>query len=198
MKSENELNTDRPKLTLSETINWVSELHDNQYRKGTYIPYISHPFGVMTLLLKNGIIDEEILKVALLHDTLEDTDIDESEIVDVFGLDIRDFVAFLSEDKSKSWDQRKNHTINHIDDMPIQSKLVLLADKVNNLEMMKTEIDDGGIDWNKCNKGYKHQEWYYRRVIEKIALDEDIAGSALLKYSENLLESVFNSPITNN
>ena len=69
------MRVESPPKSLTKTINWVSKAHDNQYRKGTNIPYISHVFGVATLLMRNGISDDAIIKASLLHDTVEDTDI---------------------------------------------------------------------------------------------------------------------------
>ena len=43
-----------------------------KYRKGTDIPYITHPFAVAIILLKVGYSDEGIID-GILHDVLEDT-----------------------------------------------------------------------------------------------------------------------------
>jgi (p)ppGpp synthase/HD superfamily hydrolase len=48
--------------------------HDEVYqiRKGTGVPYFIHPKGVALIVMKNGGNNDQI-KAALLHDTLEDT-----------------------------------------------------------------------------------------------------------------------------
>ena len=45
--------------------------HQNQVRKGTDIPYITHPLAVGIILAKAGCSDEVII-AGILHDTLED------------------------------------------------------------------------------------------------------------------------------
>ena len=37
---------------IDEAIEFAAEAHRHQFRKGTEIPYISHPFGVAMLLLE--------------------------------------------------------------------------------------------------------------------------------------------------
>ena len=57
----------------------AARAHDGQFRKGTDIPYITHPFAVGILLLKSGC-SEEVVMAGLLHDTLEDTSLTVEEI----------------------------------------------------------------------------------------------------------------------
>jgi (p)ppGpp synthase/HD superfamily hydrolase len=148
------MNKHEKSYSLSDTINWVSMIHKNQVRKGTDMPYISHVFGVSALLMTHGISDEEIIKTALLHDVVEDSDVTLETIENIFGKTISDYVDWLSEDKATSWEHRKQYSIAHIKDMPIEVKWVKLADKVNSLEMMHGEVISSGIDWNKFNRGY--------------------------------------------
>lgn len=57
---------------LDIAIEFAAKAHQNQKRKGTDIPYISHPFGV-AMILHNAKCKEDIIIAGLLHDTLEDT-----------------------------------------------------------------------------------------------------------------------------
>jgi (p)ppGpp synthase/HD superfamily hydrolase len=47
------------------------EAHDGGFRKGTTIPYISHPLAVASIALEYGA-DEDQAIAALLHDAIED------------------------------------------------------------------------------------------------------------------------------
>ena len=53
---------------------FAEQAHKGAHRKGTRIPYIVHPLetALIASMLTN---DEEILAAALLHDTIEDTDV---------------------------------------------------------------------------------------------------------------------------
>ena len=47
------------------------DLHGRQPRKGTRVPYVSHPLGVASLALEHGADENEAI-AALLHDAVED------------------------------------------------------------------------------------------------------------------------------
>ena len=47
------------------------EAHAQQFRKGTTIPYVSHPMAVASIALEYGA-DEDQPIAALLHDAVED------------------------------------------------------------------------------------------------------------------------------
>ena len=72
----------------------ASVAHMSQLRKDNVTPYIYHPMAV-TRLVKDMGYDLRYQTVAILHDVLEDTDTDESEI-EVFGEDILEAVKLLT------------------------------------------------------------------------------------------------------
>jgi len=68
--------------------------HEGQYDKGG-MPYINHPMAVSTYCDT-----KEAKIVALLHDTLEDTDITYEEICEGCGKEIADLVQMMTHDDS--------------------------------------------------------------------------------------------------
>jgi (p)ppGpp synthase/HD superfamily hydrolase len=58
--------------------------HQNQVRKGTDIPYITHPIAVGIILAKAGCPDE-IVVAGILHDTVEDTKVTLDNVREKFG-----------------------------------------------------------------------------------------------------------------
>ena len=62
----------------------ASAAHQGQKRKGTDIPYISHPMSVAIILAENGA-STNVVIAGLLHDTVEDGGIRLEEIRDQFG-----------------------------------------------------------------------------------------------------------------
>ena len=54
-----------------DALTFAAELHNHQSRKGTDIPYISHPLAVAGLVLEHGGSEEEAI-AGLLHDAIED------------------------------------------------------------------------------------------------------------------------------
>ncbi len=50
---------------------YASQLHRDQARKGTQIPYVSHLLAVAAIVLEHGGTEDEAI-AALLHDAVED------------------------------------------------------------------------------------------------------------------------------
>jgi len=75
-------------MLVLKAIQFASEKHKGQVRRGSGLPYVTHPIIVMELVQKykgtSKHIDE-LKCAALLHDTLEDTDCTYQEIEREFG-----------------------------------------------------------------------------------------------------------------
>jgi len=95
---------------IHKAIQFATLAHKNQFRKGTNIPYIVHPFEVAQILT-DAKCNEEVIIAGLLHDTVEDTDVAIGQIEQEFGHYVAELVSSCSEDKSQSWEERKQHTI---------------------------------------------------------------------------------------
>ncbi|MCA0384787.1 MAG: HD domain-containing protein [Firmicutes bacterium] len=175
----------------SEALNWVAEMHDGQYRKGTKVPYVAHVYGVALSLISAGIKDRDVIIGALTHDIVEDTEATLENVREKFGDVVAEYVAFMSEDKSQPWEVRKQHAIDHIWAMPIGAKWIKLADKVSSLEMMADEVSRGTMDWAKFNRGFSDQKWYYKNILAQLGCDETIKGSPLYTHAMSLATSIF-------
>lgn len=80
-----------------------------------------------------GIDDERVLVAAVLHDTIEDTETTEQELLRLFGKDVADIVMEVSDDKSLPKDERKRLQVEHAGSISRRAKLVKLADKICNV-----------------------------------------------------------------
>ena len=99
---------------VQKAIDFATKVHEGQYRKGTDRPYIVHPLEVGRIVASMTE-DEEIISAAILHDTIEDCEeITEEVICREFTKRVAEFVAKESEDKSKTWMERKGATIEHL------------------------------------------------------------------------------------
>jgi len=175
----------------SDVINWVAKMHGQQYRKGTQIPYMAHVFGVAFSLISAGIEDRDVIIGALTHDVVEDSEATIDNVRELYGETVASYVDWLSEDKEKSWEERKLVAIRHIEHMPLGAKWIKLADKLNSLEMMSFEVKNGTMNWDKFNKGYLFQKWYYKRILYELGQDGVIKSSALYHHAMSLLQFVF-------
>jgi (p)ppGpp synthase/HD superfamily hydrolase len=140
--------------------------HEGQYRKNTKIPYIVHPVAVGMILQEAGY-SEEMVAAGILHDTIEDTELTIADIEREFGTEIAAIVAGCSEpDKSLSWEERKEHTIEFLKTAPVEIRVVACADKLHNVKSIRTdEEQNGDTVWTRFRRGKVQQEWYYRNVI---------------------------------
>ena len=76
--------------------------------------------------------DEEIIAAALLHDVMEDAGVTREELEDKFGSRVADLVVDESEDKSRSWQERKTRTVRHLCTASRDIKILALGDKLSN------------------------------------------------------------------
>ena len=92
---------------------FATKAHDGQFRKGTKRPYIVHPIEVGDIV-STMTTDEEVISAAILHDTIEDCEgVTEKMLAELFSERVAGMVAQESEDKSRTWMERKNATIEH-------------------------------------------------------------------------------------
>jgi len=114
---------------------FAAHKHRDQRRKDeSASPYINHPIALANVLANEaGIDDERVLIAAILHDTIEDTDTTEQELVREFGQEIAGIVLEVSDDKTLSKSERKRLQVEHASTISRRAKLVKLADKICNL-----------------------------------------------------------------
>jgi (p)ppGpp synthase/HD superfamily hydrolase len=151
--------------------------HQNQVRKGTDIPYITHPMAVGIILAKTGCSDE-IIVAGILHDTVEDTPITLDYIRDTFGKKVSMLVEGASEpDKSLPWEERKRHMVNYLKTAPLSVRLVACADKLHNIRTIVAEHEKIGDQvWERFRKGRSDQEVYYRGLVDSLCNRSDNQG----------------------
>ncbi|QKX49433.1 bifunctional (p)ppGpp synthetase/guanosine-3',5'-bis(diphosphate) 3'-pyrophosphohydrolase [Planococcus glaciei] len=167
-------------------IGFAAFKHTGQVRKGTSIPYISHPFAVGMMLQQAGE-SEEVIAAGILHDTLEDTATTEEEIRTVFGEQVLLLVKAASEpDKSRPWEDRKRHTVSKLAARSREELAIIVADKLHNLRSIRLDLEETGEEvWNRFNRGKEQQEWYYRGIVNAL-----ISRHRELAMAEELKEEV--------
>ena len=151
-----------------KAIAFAQKAHQGQYRKGTKLPYIVHPLGVMEILSRYQA-SEDLMISGILHDTLEDTSTTAEEIEKRFGKRIKELVIAATEPEHDApWEQRKQHTIDFIKDMEDEEILLLsCADKLHNLNSMIEDYKHIGEElWKRFKRGKDAQKWYYEALAE--------------------------------
>jgi len=114
---------------------FAADKHRNQRRKDAEAsPYINHPIALADVLANEaGIEDERVLVAAILHDTVEDTETTEQELVRNFGQEVADIVAEVTDDKSLPKAERKRLQVEHAPTLSRRARLIKLSDKICNL-----------------------------------------------------------------
>jgi len=167
--------------------------HYGDMRKGKEeTPYIIHPVEVAMILQENNI-EEDVIAAALLHDTLEDTDLTEGDLRGIFNDRIAKLVIGASEElegrENTPWEDRKEHTINYLkDSADIDVKYIACADKLANIRSMIRDYDEIGDElWTIFNRGYEKQRWYYQSLVDSLSELEGVKMYEQFKLAVNYL-----------
>ncbi len=142
--------------------------HRGQVRKGGSTPYVLHPIAV-AMMLAAGYADEDLLCAALLHDAVEDTGADLEDIAASFGDRVAELVLAVTEDKTRSWQVRKEATIAHLATAPQDVLALKGADVcVNIADVVFDHAEVGEAVWQRFRLGHERQIWYYGSVADAV------------------------------
>lgn len=124
-----------PELELLRAVRFAADKHRHQRRKDrASSPYVNHPIAVAETLARVGnVSDLAVLQAGLLHDTIEDTETTPKELEQYFGIEVKDLVIEVTDDKALSKQQRKKAQIEHAVHLSNRAKQIKLADKICNV-----------------------------------------------------------------
>lgn len=151
---------------IQKAMAFATQAHKGQFRKGTTRPFIVHPLEVGKIVATMTD-DEEIISAAILHDTIEDCEgVTREEIRREFSERVANLVDQESEDKSKTWMERKGATIEHLKSAPREIQMIGLADKLSNMRDIDRDYPECGEElWNRFRMKDKNTiGWYYKGV----------------------------------
>jgi (p)ppGpp synthase/HD superfamily hydrolase len=154
----------------TDALTYASELHANQKRKGSGVPYVSHLLGVTSIVLDAGGNEDEAI-AALLHDAIEDCG--GATIRDNIRQRFGDKVAAIVDECTESdvtpkppWRDRKQAYINSIPHLSSSGRLVGLADKIHNARSIVADYRQlGEAIWQRFKGGRDGTLWYYQSVV---------------------------------
>ncbi|SMB95685.1 GTP pyrophosphokinase [Desulfonispora thiosulfatigenes DSM 11270] len=142
---------------IKRAYNYAKDAHEGQLRNSGE-PYITHPLAIAHILASLGL-DAATIAAGLLHDVVEDTDIDIKEIENKFGDEIAllvDGVTKLSRIEYKSKELRQIESYRKMFlamSKDIRVMLIKLADRLHNMRTLK------------------HQSFWKQREIAKETLE---------------------------
>ncbi len=135
---------------LEKAYEFAKEAHKEQ-KRASGEPYIIHPVEAVRILLDLEV-DEDTLIAALLHDTVEDTDVSLNEIEEEFGEDVRNLVDGVTKLSKFSYSTREEIQAESYRKMflamarDIRVVLIKLADRLHNMRTMNYQDSQKQIE----------------------------------------------------
>ncbi len=122
-----------------KAISFAAQKHAGQTITGTDTPYLVHVCNVAMEILIAGQHSRDFnvtnaVQVALLHDTIEDTNTSYEEISEVFGEDIATGVLALTKNENLQKPEQMPDSLRRIKALPKEIWAVKLADRITNLQ----------------------------------------------------------------
>jgi len=162
---------------------FAAKHHDRQVRKGTRLPYLTHPANI-ALILTAYDQDETTVVSGILHDVIEDCvrdgytcDMLEQRIGDKFGADVLDTVLAVTQRQvdeegiELSSEERKDDYLARLAAASSRARWVCAADKIHNgsaiLADLKRTLDSDTV-WSRFNAGRVGTVRWYRRVYDRL------------------------------
>ena len=156
-----------------DALTFAAELHKEQMRKGTTVPYVSHLMSVCALVLEDGGNETEAI-AALLHDAVEDQGgaATREKIRERFGDEVTAIVDGCTDAETipkPPWRERKERYIEHLRSAAAPVVRVSLADKLHNARSVLMDLRRHGPSvWDRFKGGRDGTMWYYRSVLDAV------------------------------
>jgi (p)ppGpp synthase/HD superfamily hydrolase len=161
--------------------------HEGQTRDTADVPFVTHPVEVACLLHETGYSDE-VVAAGVLHDVLEDTDVERPELEERFGPEVAALVAAVSEDPSIEDDgERKAALRRQVARAGDEAAAVFAADKVSKARELRARARHG-----RFQRSDEGKLGHYRASLDM--LSELIPGHTLVELLREELEAVHGLP----
>lgn len=181
------MNTD----LFDKAVKFAIDAHRGAERKGKGYPYVLHPMEAAGIVASLST-EPELLAAAMLHDTVEDTDVTIEQIRQEFG----DRVAALVHRETSPlpheapWRDRKQAQADLIASSSYDSKIVAIGDKLSNLRTIVADYRQIGDNlWPRFRapKGKDDIVWYYSILAEAL---KELVGTAPYEEYQELLKQL--------
>ena len=184
-----------PRFTKAITL--AAKAHEGQERKGTGMPYITHPVAVAALVARYGG-DEDQQIGALLHDVLEDAGEAWAPRIAEFGERVLSIVRACTDGtpdattgKKAPWQERKEAYLAHLADSPDDALLVSACDKLHNIQAIHLDLTEIGVAvFGRFKAGQEGTLWYYKSLAEIFQARQCAPASAIAREYEQILASL--------
>lgn len=168
---------------INHALAFAAKHHDRQVRKGTRLPYLTHPANVAIILARYAC-DNDTVVSGILHDVIEDCvgegysrEMLEQRIGDKFGGKVLDTVLAVTYRKldddgvELSGDDRKEDYLERLAGASEEARWVCAADKIHNASSIVADLRrtvDPETVWNRFGRGRTATGRWYRQVYERL------------------------------
>lgn len=168
---------------INHALAFAAKHHDQQVRKGTRLPYLTHPANVAIILTRYGC-DETTVVAGILHDVVEDCvtkdytrEMLEQRIATKFGDDVLDTVLAVTHRKldddgeELSSEERKQDYLNRLAAASNRARWVCAADKLHNANSILSDLErtiQPDSVWNRFKVGKDGTVRWYRDVYHRL------------------------------
>lgn len=168
---------------INHALAFAAKHHDRQVRKGTRLPYLTHPANVAVILARYDQ-DESTIVAGILHDVVEDCvsenftrDMLQQRIAAKFGDDVLDAVLTVSKRKRDddgvelSADEQREDYLARLSAADERARWVCAADKLHNANAILSDLRrtvDPGTVWGRFAAGREGTVRWYRDVHDRL------------------------------
>jgi (p)ppGpp synthase/HD superfamily hydrolase len=198
-------------MRLADALAMAVQAHQGQSRKGTHIPYISHPMAVAALVIERGGTEDQAI-AGLLHDAIEDGGVAYAErIRKAFGSHVLELVEACSdgtaegkataetpEAKRADWKRRKDTYLARLRTENDEVLLVSACDKLHNARSIVADLQAiGPVVFERFTAGREGTLWYYSEIAlilrergSSIASEVSVAVNEMMRHATEAAEAV--------
>ena len=168
---------------INHALAFAAKHHDQQVRKGTRLPYLTHPANVALILTRYGC-DETTVVAGILHDVIEDcvtkdytSEMLEQRIASKFGSDVLTTVLAVThrkhDDDGEEFtpEEKKQDYLERLASADERALWVCAADKLHNastiMSDLKRTIQPDSV-WARFKVGKEGTVRWYRSVFERL------------------------------
>jgi (p)ppGpp synthase/HD superfamily hydrolase len=140
-----------------EALGFARQHHRGQQRAADQADFLAHPVEVASLLERSGYPDH-VVAAAILHDVLEKTDVEASDLQDRFGQEVTSLVALVSEDPSIGDEaERKDELRRRVGEAGGSAAAIYAADKVSKVRELRVALATGADPEEVAGKAEQHR-----------------------------------------
>jgi len=168
---------------INHALAFAAKHHDRQVRKGTRLPYLTHPANVAIILTRYAR-DEDTVIAGILHDVIGDCvrenysrEMLEQRIGDKFGTGVLDTVLAVTQrnvddnGNDLSSEERKDDYLERLAGASEAARWVCAADKLHNAGSIVADLQrtiDPSTVWGRFAVGRGGTVRWYQRVYERL------------------------------